>query len=49
MVVCWKRSFCDMHYLMISICDAESDFDDNTNERYHLLIHHNQLGQLKNI
>ena len=34
MVICWKRLFCGMHCLMISICDAESEFDDGTNERH---------------
>ena len=34
MVICWKRVFCGMHCLMISICDAESEFDDGTNERH---------------
>ena len=33
---------------MISICDIESQFNDDTNERYHLLIHHKKLEQLKN-
>ena len=36
-----------MHYLMISIYDAESQFNDDTNERYDLLIHHRELKQLK--
>ena len=34
---------------MISIGDAESEFNDATNERYHLLNHHEKLEQLKNI
>ena len=34
---------------MISICDAESQFNDDTNKRCHLLIHHKELEQLKNI
>ena len=38
-----------MHCLMISICDAESEFSDGTTERYHLLNHHKELEQLKNI
>ena len=45
--ICWKRLFCGMHCIMIFICDAESQFDDGTNERYHLLIHHKELEQLK--
>ena len=36
-----------MHYFMISIYDAESQFNDDTNERYDLLIHHRELKQLK--
>ena len=44
-----KRSLCGMHYFMISICDAESQFNDCTNERYHLLIDHKELEQLKSI
>ena len=38
-----------MKCFMISICDAESEFNDGTNERYHLLNHHMELEQLKNI
>ena len=34
---------------MISICDAESHFNDGTNKRYHSLIHNKKLEQLKNI
>ena len=34
---------------MISIGDAESEFNDATNERCHLLNHHKKLEQLKNI
>ena len=34
---------------MISICDAESHFNNSTNERYHLLIHYEKSEQLKNI
>ena len=49
MVICWNRFFCSMHCFMISICDAESQLNDSTNERYHLLIHHKELEQSKNI
>ena len=49
MVICWKRLFCGMHCFMISICDAKSEFNDSTNERYHLLNHHKELEQLKDI
>ena len=49
MVICWKRLFCGMHCFMISIFDPESQFNDNTHERYHLLIYHKELEQLKNI
>ena len=38
-----------MHCFMISICDVESQFNDGTNERYHLLVHDKKLEQLKNI
>ena len=38
-----------MHYFKISIGDAESEFNDATNERCHLLNHHKKLEQLKNI
>ena len=38
-----------MHWFMISICDVESQFNDGTNERSHLLIHDKELEQLKNI
>ena len=47
MVICWKRLFCGMHCFMISICHTESHFNDGTNERYHLFIHHKKLEQLK--
>ena len=47
MVNCWKRLFCGMHCFIISICDVESHFNDGTNERYHLLIYHRELEQLK--
>ena len=47
MVFCWKRLFCGTHFSMISICQAESRFNDGTNEKYHLLIHHKKLEQLK--
>ena len=49
MVICWKRLFCGMHCLMISICDVESQFNDGANERYHLLIPQKELEKLKNI
>ena len=49
MVICWKRLFCGMHCFMISIYHAKSHFNDGTNERYHLLIHHKKLEQLKKI
>ena len=38
-----------MHLFMTSICDADFKFNDSTNERYHLLIYHKELEQLKNI
>ena len=38
-----------MHCFMISICNAESEFNDVTNERYDLLNYHKELEQLKNI
>ena len=47
MFICWKRLFCGIHCFMISICDAESQFNDGANERYHLLIHHTELEQLE--
>ena len=47
MVICCKRLFCGIHCFMISICDAKSEFNDDTNERYHLLNHHKELEQLK--
>ena len=43
MIIYWKRLFCGTHCFMISICDAESQFNDGTNEKYHLLIHHKEL------
>ena len=46
MVSCWKILFCGIHCFMISICDAESQFNYGTNESYHLLIHHTELEQL---
>ena len=49
MAICWERLFWGMHCFMISICDAESQFNDDTNKRYHLLLHHKELEQLKNI
>ena len=49
MVIYWKRLFCGMNFFMISICDAEAQFIDSTNERYNLLIHHKELEQLTNI
>ena len=49
MVIRWKRLFCGMLCFMISIFDAESQFNDSTHERYHLLIHHKELEQVKNI
>ena len=47
MVIYWKRLFCGIYCFMISIRDAESYFNDGTNERYHLFIHHKKLEQLK--
>ena len=49
MVICWKRIFCGMNYFIISICDVEYQFNDDTNERYHLLFHHKESEQSKNI
>ena len=43
----WKRLFWGMQFFMISICGAESQFNDGTNKGYHLLIHHKELEQLK--
>ena len=34
-----------MYFFMISICDAESHFNDGTNERYHIIVHHKKLEQ----
>ena len=47
MVNFWKILFCSMHCFMISICDAEPEFNGGTNEWYHLLNHHKGLKQLK--
>ena len=44
-----EKIFLWCEVLIISICDAESHFNDGTNERYHLLIHHKKLEQLKEI
>ena len=41
--------FCGTHCFMIPICDAESEFNYSTNERYHFLSHHKELEQVKNI
>ena len=49
MVSYWKRLFCGMHCFVIYICNVESQFNDATNERYHLLIHYKELEQLKDI
>ena len=38
MVTWWKGLLCGMRCFIISICDAESEFNDGTNERYHLGI-----------
>ena len=38
-----------MHCFMISICDAECEFNDAANDRYHSLIHDKELKQFKNI
>ena len=43
---CSKRLFCGIHFFMISICDAVSQFNDGAMEMYHLIIH-KELGQLK--
>ena len=40
-----EKIFFGMHCFVISTGDAESQFDDGTNERYHLLIHHKILGE----
>ena len=42
MVIYWKILFYDMHFFLISIYDAESQFIDGKNTRYHLLIHHKE-------
>ena len=47
MIICLKILFCGIHCFMISICDAESEFNDGTKERYHLLNHHKELEKLK--
>ena len=44
-----EKIVCGMHCFMISICHAESHFNDGTNERYLLLIYHKKLKQLKKI
>ena len=44
-----KRLFCGTHFTVISNYDAEFNFNDGANKRYHLLIQHNKLEQLKNI
>ena len=49
MAICWKILFCGMYFFKISICDAESEFNDGTNKRYHLLNRQKELEQLKNI
>ena len=49
MVIYWKRFFGGMHCFMISICDAESQFNDSTNKKNHSHIHHKELEQLKKI
>ena len=49
MVIYWKGLFCDVNCFMIFIYAAESQYNDGTNESYHLLIHHKELEQLKNI
>ena len=49
MVIYWKIFFGGMHCFMISICDAESQFNDGINERHHSLIHHKELKQLKKL
>ena len=48
-VIYWIRLFCGIHYLMFSICDDESEFNDDTNKRYHLFNHHKEFEQLRNI
>ena len=45
MVICWKRLFCGMRCFIISICDAECEFNDGANERYHLLNYQKKLEQ----
>ena len=49
MAICWKILFCGMYFFMISICDAESEFNDGANKGYHLLNRQKELEQLKNI
>ena len=49
MVICWKILFCGIHWVMISICDAESQFNDGTNERYSLLIYYKEFVKLGTI
>ena len=34
-----------MHFFTISIADVESQFNDGTNESYHLLTHYKELKQ----
>ena len=46
-VIYWIRLFCGIHYLMFSICDDESEFNDDTNKRYHLFNHHKEFEQIK--
>ena len=49
MVIYWKRFFGGMHCFMISICDAESQFNDSTNKKNHSHIHHKELERLKKL
>ena len=38
-----------MYVFKISICDAEPQFNDDTNKRYHFRIPYKELEQLKNM
>ena len=49
MAICSKRLFCGMHCFIISFFDAESQFNDVTNERYRLLFYHKEVEQSKSI
>ena len=49
MVIYWKIFFGGMHCFMISICDAEPQFNDGTNKRNHSPIYQQELEQSKKL